>query len=208
MRSRPDDHVLLRYLHRDRLFGVAPVTVVRDDGELTALWLAAGTTMGRAVPVTGGRRMRDLPLDRLFSTPWRVELRPWEGRGILRLHPAGAAHSVWLFWGPEHRFRGWYVNLEQPFVRRDGGIDTSDWVLDLWVEPDGTWSWKDEHEVPVAVEAGFISAEDAARARAEGERVIGLVERGESPFSDGWERWRPDPAWPVPQLPAGWAAEP
>ena len=26
----------------------------------------------------------------------------------------------------------------------------------------------------------------------------------EWPFPTGWEDWRPDPAWPVPQLPAGW----
>ena len=107
--------------------------------------------------------------------------------------------------GPSERFRGWYVNLEQPFVRRNGAVDTSDWILDLWVHPDGTWSWKDEHEVPVAVAAGTISADEAAAARAEGERVIELVERWASPFSDGWEHWRPEPSWPVPVLPARWA---
>ena len=67
------------------------------------------------------------------------------------------------------------------------------------------WSWKDEHEVPVAIAEGFLTEDEAAAARAEGERVIELVERRASPFSDGWERWRPDPSWPVPALPEGWA---
>lgn len=25
-----------------------------------------------------------------------------------------------------------------------------------------------------------------------------------APFSDGWEHWRPEPHWPVPELPADW----
>jgi hypothetical protein len=32
-----------------------------------------------------------------------------------------------------------------------------------------------------------------------------MIERWEPPFSDGWENWRPDPAWPLPVLPDGWA---
>ena len=34
---------------------------------------------------------------------------------------------------------------------------------------------------------------------AEGERLL-----AEGPFPTGWEEWRPDPAWNVPELPAEW----
>src|SRR5262249_17524727 len=37
------------------------------------------------------------------------------------------------------------------------------------------------------------------RPRAEGERAL-----TEWPFPTGWEEWRPDPRWKLPQLPAGW----
>jgi len=69
------------------------------------------------------------------------------------------------------------------------------------VERDGSWRWKDEDELAVAVEVGFFTAEQAASFRAEGERVI-----AEWPFATGWEDWQPDPSWPVPSLPADWEA--
>ena len=93
------------------------------------------------------------------------------------------------------------MNLEaawQPFAL---GFDTEDHILDIWVERDGTWRWKDEDELEVALETGFVTPEEAAAIRAEGERVV-----AEWPFPTGWEDWEPDPSWPVPRLPAGWDA--
>jgi hypothetical protein len=66
----------------------------------------------------------------------------------------------------------------------------------LIVRPDGGYRWKDEDELEQAAAAGLL---DAAAVRAEAQRVL-----EEWPFPTGWEHWRPDPAWPVPQLPEGW----
>jgi len=51
---------------------------------------------------------------------------------------------------------------------------------------------------------GVYSQEFAAAVRAEGERVIEKVERRQPPFSGEWAAWTPDPAWTIPELPAGW----
>lgn len=51
---------------------------------------------------------------------------------------------------------------------------------------------------------GLLTPHAADGIRAEGERVIAQLEAREPPFCDGWERWRPDPAWPIPELPVGW----
>ncbi len=56
----------------------------------------------------------------------------------------------------------------------------------------------------MALAEGVISREAGQEIRAEGERVIKLMEAGSPPFSEGWEHWSPDPTWFVPQLPAGW----
>jgi hypothetical protein len=41
--------------------------------------------------------------------------------------------------------------------------------------------------------------------RAEGERVVGLIEKGEYPFDGTGTDFVPDPQWTVPEeLPAGW----
>jgi uncharacterized protein len=31
---------------------------------------------------------------------------------------------------------------------------------------------------------------------------------GEPPFDRDWQDWRPDPRWPVPELPDGWDVDP
>jgi protein associated with RNAse G/E len=39
---------------------------------------------------------------------------------------------------------GWYVNLQCPFRRTEVGIEAMDLMLDVVVDPDGTWRWKDD----------------------------------------------------------------
>jgi hypothetical protein len=75
------------------------------------------------------------------------------------------------------------------------------------VAPDlRSWRWKDEDELAWAQEVGRVTAAEAQAIRAEGDRVLERVRRRAAPFSDGWERWAPDPAWTVPELPAAWDA--
>ncbi|MDP2920648.1 MAG: hypothetical protein Q8O43_10590 [Dehalococcoidia bacterium] len=70
----------------------------------------------------------------------------------------------------------------------------------LW---SGIQCWKDEDEFEEAIALGLISPAKARELRAEGERVVRLLQSGKSIFS-GWENWRPDPRWQVPVLPEGW----
>ena len=72
--------------------------------------------------------------------------------------------------------------------------------------PNGEHRWKDEDQLERAVDVGWISAADAQRVRSEGERVIERAARREYPFDGELISWRPDPAWPIPELPADWAA--
>jgi len=55
-------------------------------------------------------------------------------------------------------------------------------VLDVWVEPTGSWRWKDEDEFAAAIQAGRFADGQAEMLRAEGERMIALAEAGTFPF--------------------------
>jgi hypothetical protein len=94
-----------------------------------------------------------------------------------------------------------YVNLQEPLRPSPVGFDTRDQALDLVIDPDGSWRWKDEDHFAQAVERGRFTADEAAAIRAEGERVVAAW-----PFPTGWEGWMPDPRWPRPGLPDGWDA--
>ena len=123
----------------------------------------------------------------------------WRIHHVLWLVRPAATHMLGLKWHEDWRFAGWYVNLQAPLLETPLGYDTTDWALDVEVEPDGTWAWKDEDDFAEAQELGVLGEAAAAAVRAEGERVI-----AERPWPTGWEEWRPDPAWTPPPLPADW----
>ena len=169
-------------------YSAFPVRVVANDGREAAAHIAEGT------------RFRFSPDRWLFEGehPWESR-GVWTGHGVLVTHRPGHAHAVWHFWkGPERRFAGWYVNLQAPFVRDGREFDTNDHALDLWIER-RVVALKDEEEMEGWVRQGRFTLGDVAAIRAEGERVL-----AEWPFPTGWEDWRPDPSWPVPELSAAW----
>ena len=116
----------------------------------------------------------------------------------------GDWHSLWVSWLPGFQPWGWYVNLQQPFRRSAFGFETMDLALDVIVEGDRSWRWKDEDELALFVERGAFDADPPTRLREEGLRVAEKAERNEPPFSEPWHDWRPDRARRHPQLPPGW----
>jgi len=125
---------------------------------------------------------------------WMTDAPPfdwtWERTHALRFMGAGDAHTVEVTWDLDWRLLGWYVNLQAPLVVDGTRFDTMDQALDIVVEPDGSWSWKDEHHLVEAVELGILDEREAAEVRAEGARVIAAC-----PWPTGWESWRPPQQW-------------
>jgi predicted RNA-binding protein associated with RNAse of E/G family len=107
-------------------------------------------------------------------------------------------------WLPSGEHWGWYVNLQEPFERTAGGFRTMDLVLDVIVDPDLTWRWKDEDELAVFVERGVVDEALERRIRGEALRVIADAQARRAPFGEDWQAWRPDADWGLPELPAGW----
>jgi hypothetical protein len=118
----------------------------------------------------------------------------------------GSSHAIYVMWETgQTKLRCWYIDLQEPLRRTNLGFDTMDQLLDIVVSPDQSkWHWKDEDEFEEAIAIGVYSIEEAQSIRAEGERVINLLQTGQSPFCDGWEKWSPPTEWDIPTLPEGW----
>ena len=202
----PGDQVLWRYFGNgtDEVHIARPVTVVRDDPELLAVWMAPGTPVVRPVLADGTPVHRE-PLATRYVKPRTTRVEKWWGSGVLKLARPGEPWSVWLFWGREWQFRNWYVNLEEPLRRWSGGVDSVDHFLDIAVRQDRSWHWLDEDEFAQAQADGLMPAALAERVRRHGARAVEAIEAWGPPFRDRWQDWRPDPQWPVPELPDGWA---
>ncbi|GAU65211.1 FHA domain-containing protein [Streptomyces sp. NBRC 110611] len=204
------EHILWRY--RDnadrRQFHICrPMTVVQDTEELLVVWMAPGTPCIRPVLADGTPVHRE-PLSTRYTKPRRTTRGEWFGAGVLKLARPGDPWSVWLFWERGWQFKNWYVNLEEPRRRWAGGIDSEDHFLDICVYPDRRWEWRDEDEFAQAQQDGLMSPAQAAEVRSAGRAAIAQITAWRSPFVDGWEDWRPDPAWGIPQLPEGWDRAP
>lgn len=176
---------------------VKPMVVVEDHDDQIALWLPAGTPTVLCRPL-----VPDQPRPWLEGQ-WELVNSRWERWNTVFLMKPGAWHATWVMWSPDWEFQGWYVNLQEPVIRTPLGFDARDLWLDMLVAPDRSWRWKDEGEVERVVKAGVVKAETMDEARAEGLRVAESISNGEPPFVDSWRTWRPNPAWPLPQLPEG-----
>ncbi|MFF9035278.1 DUF402 domain-containing protein [Streptomyces sp. NPDC014892] len=205
----PGSQILWRYRENggERFHIARPVTVVRDDAELLAVWLAPGTECVRPA-LADGASLNSVPLASRYKEPRSMRLGRWSGTGVLKLARPGEPWSVWLFWEQGWRFKNWYVNLETPLARWDGGVDSEDHFLDICVYPDRSWNWLDEDEFAQAQQDGLMDAAAAGRVREAGRSAVEVIRAWGPPFSDGWQHWRPNPAWGVPSLPDDWDRTP
>jgi len=181
------NEIAVRETWRGKVWRVVAYRIVEEREELLVLWHPEG---GRVLRPFAGERELRIP----GAEEWTLLERPAKTE-VLVLVRQGERHSIALVRrGGE--FENWYVNFERDHARTPVSLDLVDEKLDLIVWPDGTFSWKDEDEFAEAAQAGYL---DERAVRAEAERVL-----RDPPWPTGWEDWRPDPSWPVPQLPEGW----
>ena len=123
-----------------------PVTVVEDVPAHIALYSHAGAP----IVTRGAENRRSLGLSEHVDLMVRM-LEPSEGEfraatspdnHVLTITPHDSWHSVMLFWSSGWQFKAWYVNLQSPLRRVRHGVQLRDYVLDIVVWPDMSWTWR------------------------------------------------------------------
>lgn len=204
-RWQPGDQVLLRYLRNTPGDLIAPVTVVHDDDEFTGVYLAVGTPLKGQAMRDGTRITREMPFVERQRLIGGFADFTWSDNHVLMLMRHGRMNAIWFKWRePDWEPSGYYGNIQAPLIRTALGFDTADYLLDVAIDRDLAWCWKDEDEWELAREHGLIERPLLDDVRREGEQIIADVEARAWPFNAGFESWRPDPAWPVPEMPASW----
>ncbi len=195
---RPGDVIPIRHVQDGEVRFAEAAIVVEDAPERLVMF----------TPVGGGMQWDNMInwATGAFSGPKPVRRHT---TNALKIHEPGAQHTTSLFFSEGmERFICWYIDLEEPTRRAGGGLVTFDRSLDIVVDPDRRWRWKDEDHFAHIQRFGWITPERAEELRAEGERVVRRIEAKEPPFGDSWLDWRPDPSWAPPELPADWARVP
>ncbi len=213
---RPGDTVILRYPPEDRMARAYlartgdvvanamgwPHLVLRDGEELVALYMPEGALLRRwnveqgqfrPARVSQGESVRLLFPDKRYE--------------VTMFYNTGTGPAPWvkaLFPGPKGRFYGWKVDLTSPFYRTPAGFDVIDEVLDLVVNPDRSFRWKDEDELRQLTASGVYTDQEALRLRQVAHEVIELIEAARPPFDDEWQEWRPPAGWRLGAEREGW----
>ena len=205
---QPGTQILQQDLWGKRLVTLRPVTVVKDTPEYLALYthpnapFRSNTINDRySMPVS---QRIDIYMEMLDPCVEQLEERMSGDYHVLTLTPPDSWHSVWLFWTAAWKFETWYVNLQAPIRRTSRCILVRDYALDIAVNPDMSWSWKDEDEFEELIDRGFFTESQISSIQTEADRMVHAIENRRAPFSDGWENWRPDANWPIPEVPEDW----
>src|SRR6187399_1448799 len=115
--------VTLREVWHGRVVAARPLRVVEDlPDRHRAFWFVPGTHW-----------MNDPRHDgevRFLDGTWELEPLVRE-RGVLSFAFPDSAYGVLMNTDDEGRFTGYYVNIQSPLHRWDGGFDYVDWFLDV-----------------------------------------------------------------------------
>lgn len=121
--------------------------------------------------------------------PWG-HLDAWTGTTVLKLRRADDWYSVWKFFDADGAFLSWYVNFETPVVRTTDGVDVNDLQLDIVIDPDGGWRWKDVQDLAPSLASGRITQDELLAVLAEAAHVAELLDRGDRWWAP-WDDWTP-----------------
>ena len=203
------DQIVLYEMWGRGIGGARPVTVVEDVPNHLALYSHPGVTIAtrghpnfRSLGFSERIDMMIRGVDPSLGT-FREFVTPSHSH-VLTLTPPDSGHAIWLFWSSDWEFKRWSVNLQSPLRRVRQGVQLHDYVLDIVVNPDMSWAWKDADEFEELIVRGFFGADLAMSIRDEAARVVRTIESVGRPFCDGRSDWRPDASWAVPRLPDDW----
>jgi hypothetical protein len=183
--------VLYRDVQKGGVWWVIPHVVVSDDGDCVVLYTAPGTPTASMVGLT-----EETFAEAIGRQGYALGQTCWEDNHVLRILKAGAGHAVELYWSAEEwTFHGWYVHLQTPYRRTPAGFEKRDQALDILVDVEHQWTWKDEHHIALLADSGYLSADEVSQIWREAELATRRIDAWEPPFCDGWETWRPDDAW-------------
>ena len=191
------------------LWSAVPEHVVDSRDDLLVTYVPTGAVATRAsnhgLPGTETLSRDERKLLALRTGRARVAEVP-EAPDKLFFYRPGRWSRINLGWdGATGAFRGWYVNFELPAEATTTGICSMDLVIDIWVNPDRTWQWKDRDDYHRALDDHILDPAVRRPIETETALVLDELDSASGPFSDEWIDFDPEPEWAFPELTVGHA---
>ncbi|HEY3312920.1 MAG TPA: DUF402 domain-containing protein [Anaerolineales bacterium] len=205
---QPGETVALRGIFNQLPWHIQSALVVKDTPDETALLLLPGAECAgpwgyihkKHGDHSGWQRWQET-----LSGDWNLEKYHWRtNRFLILLEPQKFFASIYIWNHASGDFECYYINFQLPFVRSQCGFDTYDLELDLVIDPDFQWHWKDVEGYQEGVRLGAIRPEWVEGIEQAKKDVFARLENRFYPLNARWLNWLPDQTWAPPQLPPGW----
>jgi len=200
---------VLRGIVNHQVWLAESVIVVKDGPKQTVLLLMPGAECAFPEGYWRWKKNRD----HSNGTRWQearsdhIQLRKfaWQTNRVLVFLEPEKYYSCFLFWdqAADH-FKCYYINFELPYLRSHCGFDTLDLDLDIVIDPQYHWIWKDEEDYQEGIREGGILDEWVQGIERSKTEVFERINRRADPINGSWLTWRPDPGWAAPSLPENW----
>ena len=181
-----------------QIIDVKPVTVIEDAGAQIVLWLPVKTPTMKAELLSA-----TVEGPRSWELGWYLVKSVWRTEVLIIIKP-DQRRATLVRWTKARAFCGWYINMQSALKRTYLGFDMRDYQLDILVDTDRSWRWKDEDELELAIHLGRMTQAQGAAVEREGQRAIAELENNAGPCADGWENWQPSGDLKRPQLSPDW----
>jgi hypothetical protein len=199
------DTVAWRAIYNHRVWHANPMILVKDSPDEIVLALLPGTECMAEQDYARGKKNEHRRWD-FIDKPWKLEKYYWHTNRLLTILEPQKYYATTYFWSDLNKeFIGYYINFQLPFQRSHCGIDTLDLELDLIINPDFSYEWKDSDDYEKAIEIGIIRKQWIEQIECAKEEIFGRIEKREYPLDGSWLDWAPDPSWHVPKLPEEWS---
>jgi protein associated with RNAse G/E len=201
---KPGDIITWREIYRERVWNAISMVVVKDTPREIVLALTPGNERMSEENYPKGKKNGKRRWD--FQTEdWKLANLSWHTNRLLFILEPEKYYSTVYFWDhASHEFLCYYINFQLPFKKTLHSIDTLDLDLDIVVNPDYSFEWKDLDDYQKGIETGVILPEWVKNIEAAKKEILDRLERRDYPFDEYWKDWQPDSNWEPAMLPKDW----
>lgn len=201
---QPGNVIAWRGILRGRIWHVQPTIIVKDSPPEIVMALLPGTECMADENYPKGKQ-NSKPKWMFKDKDWNLAKYTWRTNRVLLIFEPEKFYSTILFWNhASHEFLCYYINFQLPFQRGDNTVDTLDLDLDLIINPDFSFEWKDEEDYQKAIDHGVVSSDWSQAINDAKLEIFDKLEKRRYPFDGSWLDWMPDVNWTPPKLPENW----
>jgi protein associated with RNAse G/E len=204
----PGETVALRGVYKQWVCYTQSARVIKDTPKETVLLVEPGAECAAPAGYIHKRHGDGTSWNRWHETlnnSLNMEIYSWHtNRFLILLEPQRYFSTIYIWEQASEEFQCYYVNFQTPYTRSHCGFDTLDLDLDLLVDIDNKWEWKDVDDYQNGIETGGITSAWVTKIKHAQDEVFARIENRLYPFDRTWLDWRPGPNWPKTKLPANW----